>query len=137
MKHTFLLLTLFLSLAGFAQSTATDNSEMNNNNAHPSTSNMKHWMDSTKTSLMAQDSARAAKMTLSNINLTDETYYIKNSKLHQFKNGQLKSIKVPVRLKNSTTITTTGLVKLNNGTTLQLKNGDAIDRDGIITKFKQ
>ena len=70
-------------------------------------------------------------------NLTEFSYYIKNSKLHQCKNGQLRPIKMTIKLKNDATISTTGMLKMNDGNTLQLKNGDAIDKNGIITKYKR
>ncbi|HUM51570.1 MAG TPA: hypothetical protein PK431_07120 [Chitinophagales bacterium] len=140
MKHLLLLLTVLISFAGFAQTGTTDttiNRAHTENNATSKTT-VKYWMDSTKTSMIQkQDSAIAMQASMKYNNMTELSYYIKNSKLHQCKNGQLRAIKMTIRLKNDATISTTGMLKMNDGKTMQLKNGDAIDRDGIITKFKK
>ena len=69
-------------------------------------------------------------------NMIEQTYYIKNSKLHQYKNGQLRPIKTTIKLKNDAMLSPLGVLKMNDGNSTQLKNGDAIEKDGTVTKYK-
>ncbi len=140
MKFYLITITILIPFLSYSQiekiDTVADTFQVNNKTSTKST--VKYWMDSTKTSIIQQQEVVKSQQTaMLYTNLTEFSYYIKNSKLHQCKNGQLRPIKMTIKLKNDATISTTGMLKMNDGNTLQLKNGDAIDKNGIITKYKR
>ena len=140
MKFYLITITILITFLSYSQikkiDTVADTLQVNNKTSTKST--VKYWMDSTKTSIIQQQEVVKSQQTaMLYTNLTEFSYYIKNSKLHQCKNGQLRPIKMTIKLKNDATISTTGMLKMNDGNTLQLKNGDAIDKNGIITKYKR
>ena len=140
MKFYLITITILIPFLSYSQiekiDTVADTFQANNKTSTKST--VKYWMDSTKTSIIQQQEVVKSQQTaMLYTNLTEFSYYIKNSKLHQCKNGQLRPIKMTIKLKNDATISTTGMLKMNDGNTLQLKNGDAIDKNGIITKYKR
>ena len=65
-----------------------------------------------------------------------ESYYLKNGKLVQYVDGQLNTISKTITFKNGASVTPAGFVKSKDGKSTQLKNGDAVDLNGNITKFK-
>ena len=136
MKFYLITITILIPFLSYSQiekiDTVADTLQVNNKTSTKST--VKYWMDSTKTSIIQQQEVVKSQQTaMLYTNLTEFSYYIKNSKLHQCKNGQLRPIKMTIKLKNDATI----MLKMNDGNTLQLKNGDAIDKNGIITKYKR
>ena len=140
MKFYLITITILIPFLSYSQiekiDTVADTFQVNNKTSTKLT--VKYWMDSTKTSIIQQQEVVKSQQTaMLYTNLTEFSYYIKNSKLHQCKNGQLRPIKMTIKLKNDATISTTGMLKMNDGNTLQLKNGDAIDKNGIITKYKR
>ncbi len=140
MKFYLITITILIPFLSYSQiekiDTVADTLQVNNKTSTKLT--VKYWMDSTKTSIIQQQEVVKSQQTaMLYTNLTEFSYYIKNSKLHQCKNGQLRPIKMTIKLKNDATISTTGMLKMNDGNTLQLKNGDAIDKNGIITKYKR
>ena len=130
MKFYLITITILIPFLSYSQiekiDTVADTFQVNNKTSTKSTS-----------IIQQQEVVKSQQTAMLYTNLTEFSYYIKNSKLHQCKNGQLRPIKMTIKLKNDATISTTGMLKMNDGNTLQLKNGDAIDKNGIITKYKR
>lgn len=78
MKHILLAFAFMVAVAAKAQTTATSD-----DNTAEATATQSQITTST-----TQEDNRYS-------NLVEFNYYIKNSKLHQFKNGQLRAVKIP------------------------------------------
>lgn len=81
-------------------------------------------------------SAKAASDTSKGMMWEAGSYRFKKGMVMQKVNGMKSGITNTVTLSNGTTISPTGLVKTKAGKTTQLKNGDWIDKDGVITNRK-
>ena len=95
--------------------------------------NVKQYRDSIKTNIKEwKASGKPASEEWSQ----PDIYYFKDGKLIQKIGGKIIIIDSKQTLSNGTTVSTTGSVKMKNGTTAQLKNGDSINKNGTITRFK-
>jgi hypothetical protein len=61
---------------------------------------------------------------------------MKDGKVKQWKGGQITMVTSPVMLTNGSTVASDGTVKMKDGTTTMLKDGQYIDMDGNIGTMK-
>jgi hypothetical protein len=61
---------------------------------------------------------------------------MKDGKVKQWKAGQITTVSSPVMLTNGATVASDGTVKMKDGTTTMLKDGQYIDMDGNIGTMK-